>query len=303
MQMKRRRVEIATTHVPEAACPSKVSLVKQGSRSCFTCGECQEGCLFDSICTLNALPFEPQVSSNILEPTALLLSSTEGAIASFEGLLITNLLEFANPCHPFEFNVISSHTSVCWEDVSRNLQITAQLAGGRTLRALSLRASSSCSVLPNVDTGSLSITISPAWWSHAKSFTIVGLYYAGHLVDTPLLPATITVIHTNHAPSKAGRLLKSTKEGNLAGVISAIKDGCSTEESDNKVCNMIFLLVKDRYTQHVFFHFLFQGETPLHLTAAAGREDIIQALIAAGANVDALCKVLFVVIEYSCSAY
>ena len=235
MQMKRRRDEIAARFA-EPAGPNGVSLSKQSS-SCFNCGNHQGGSLFDSIGILNALPCEPQVSSDFLESTALSLACAEGPISTLESLSITNLFEFADPCRHFEFNVISSLSSVCWEDISRNLQITAELAGGHALPAVSLHASTSFTVLPGVDR--LRITISPAWWSHATSFTIVGLYYAGQLVNTPLLPAIVQLVSVNHALCNASRLWVSSKAGDLAGVVSAIKDGCSTEESDVKVCIMI----------------------------------------------------------------
>ena len=234
--MKRRRAEI-DAHVPEPAGPSEAILAKQIS-SCFNCGTDQEGYVFDSIGTLNALPVEPQDTSDFFEPTALSQACAEGPRATFCGSLsITNLLEFADPCRQFEFNVISTHTAVCWENVSRNLYITAEIAG-HAIPAISLHASSSLSVLPNID--SLRISISPAWWSHASSFTITGLHHAGQLVHTQLLPANVIVVNMNHAPCNAGRLLMSSKTGDLTGVVSAIKDGCSTEESDDKVCIMIF---------------------------------------------------------------
>ena len=41
------------------------------------------------------------------------------------------------------------------------------------------------------------------------------------------------------------------------------------------------------------FH-LFQGETALHLTTSADSEDIVHILIAAGADLDASCKVIII---------
>ena len=213
--------------------PTAASLAKQGSAY----EGYQEGYLFDCIGILNALPIEPQVSRVFVEASTLSLASAEGPSAICESLSITNIFGFADPCRQFEFSVISSRSSsCCWEDVLRNLEITAELqvTGGHTLPAVSLKASSSYfNVLPNANY--LRITISPAWWSHATSFTIIGLYYSGQLVDTTLLPAIVNVVNVNHAPSEAGRLWMSAKAGDSAGVISAIKDGCSTEESDDKV--------------------------------------------------------------------
>ena len=237
--MKRRRVEIAA-HGPQPVNPSEVDLAKHES-SCFNSGNYHGGCLYDSIGILNTLPVEPQVTSGFLEPAALLQASGEGQSAMCDSLSITNLLEFADPCRQFEFNVISTRASLYWEDVSRNLKISAELAGGHTtgIPSVSLRAASSFKVHPHVN--GLRITISPAWWSHATSFTIVGLHHAGQLIYSPLLPAIVKVVTVNHAPSEAGRLWASSKVGDIAGVISAIKDGCSTEESDDKVCTMILM--------------------------------------------------------------
>ena len=236
--MKRRRVE-NTSRIPH---PNEVILTrstKQGSSS-FNPGNYQEGNLYDSIGILNALPVEPQVAIDFLEPTVLLHASAEGPSAMCDSLSITNLLEFAGPCRHFEFNIISTYADLlCWEDVSRNLKITAELAGGHTLPAVSLRASSSFNVHPNGD--GLRITISPAWWSHASSFTIVGLQYAGQPIYSPHLPAIVNVVRVNNDPSEAGRLWASSEAGDLAGVISAIKDGCSTEESYDAVCIVILM--------------------------------------------------------------
>ena len=229
--MKRRRVE-NVTRVSEQARPSGVA---KHSSSCFPCGKSPEGYVVDSLSIFNALPVEPQVNSEFLEPKALSLACAARPSAICESLAIANLVKFADPCRQFDFTIISTNGSVCWEEVCRKLIITAELEGGHTLPAVSLRAALSFKVLPN---DSLRITICPAWWSHATSFTIDGLYHAGQLVNTPLLPATIKVLDVNHAPSKAGRLWLSAIAGDAAGVISAVKDGCSTEESDEKVCIM-----------------------------------------------------------------
>ena len=290
MQMKRRRGEIVA-HGPEPASPSKAILAKQDS-GCFNCGNYREGFLVDYIGILNALPVEPQVTIDFSEPAALSLASAEGPIGRCDSLSITNLLEFADPCRQFEFNVISTHAALfCWENVSRNLKITAELAGGHTTPAVSLRAASSFNVHPHVD--GLRITISPAWWSHATSFTIVGLHLAGQLIYSPLLPAIVNVVTVNNAPSKAGRMWTSTEAGDFAGVILAIKDSCSTEESDDKVCIVIFMPNKFYWCwyAHIAFYRSFQGETPLHVAANAGRDDVVNVLIAAGADIDASIKV------------
>ena len=235
--MKRRREVTSSTNVPEPAHTRGdrgVSVAKQRT-SCFNCGDIQEGYLFSSFGIFNALPVEPQVAIDFLEPAAMSLASGETGFATCDNLAITSIFDFADPCRQFEFSVTSTSASVCWEDISRNLQITAELLGNRhTLPAISLHAATSFITLPGVD--ALRVTISPAWWSHATSFTIVGLHHAGNLIDTPLLPASIEVMHLNHTPSKAGRVRMSSKAGDLAGVISAIKDGCSTEESNDKVC-------------------------------------------------------------------
>ena len=229
--MKRRRVEIASRIQHR----DDVNLVKQDS-SCFNCGNYREGYMYDSLGMLNALPVEPKVTIDFVEPADLSHASAEGPSATCDSLSIKDLFDFADPCRQFEFNVISTRASLCWDAISRNLQIAAELAGGHTFPAVSLRASSSFTVHPYVN--GLHITISPAWWSRATSFTIVGLYHAGQLVCTPLLPAIVNIVRVNHAPSIAGPLRMSSKEGDLAGVISAIKDGCSTEESDDTVCTM-----------------------------------------------------------------
>ena len=57
----------------------------------------------------------------------------------------------------------------------------------------------------------------------------------GQLVDTPLLPVIVPVVCVNHAPSKVGRLWLASKARDFAGVISAIQDGCSTEETGDDV--------------------------------------------------------------------
>ena len=227
---KRRRVDIATL-APELARHSEVSVAKQGP-CCFSCGNHREGSLFDAIGVVHELLFEPQVTTDFLEPNDLLHSSSKSPTgrAICENLSITNMFEFADPCLRFEFSVISTLASICWEDISRNLQITAKLAGGHSIPAVSLHVSTSFTVLPQGD-DCLHITISSAWWSHATSFTIVGLYFAGQLICSPLLPATIKVMHVNHTPCKAGRLWTSSEAGDIAGATSAIKDGCSTEES------------------------------------------------------------------------
>ena len=51
----------------------------------------------------------------------------------------------------------------------------------------------------------------------------------------PTLPATIAVVRVNHAPTTRGRLWKAARDGAIEEVVSAIKDGCCTEESDDQV--------------------------------------------------------------------
>ena len=200
-----------------------------------TCRRTDYSYLFDSLDILNALPVEPQAARDFLQPTTLSLGSAENTIAACTTLSITNLLQFADPCRQYEFSLMSTNPSVCWEDVSRNLRIHAELAGSGTLPTVSLRAISSFVVDP--DANCLRVFLSPLWWSHATSFTIVGVYDAGHFVDSPCLPATVNVVHMNHTPSNVGQLSMSSKDGDLGAVISAIKDGCSTEESNKQVCN------------------------------------------------------------------
>ena len=235
VQMKRRRVALAAP-APDLTRPSEARTAKQ-SNSCFDFGDCSAGYLLDSIGIFDVLPNGPRDTSVFVEPTALTFSS-EFPAALCNSLSLLNLIEFADPCRFFEFNVMFTRSSLCcqWEDVSRHLRIAAELSEGHPFQAVSLRASTSFHMLPN-GTG-IRVKIASSWWSHATSFTIVGLYLAGQLIDMPLLPATIKVMHVNHTPSKAGRMWKSSKAGDVASVISAIKDGCSTEESNKKVCTM-----------------------------------------------------------------
>ena len=233
--MKRKGAK-KRTRFSEQAYQDEMIFARQGSNQ-LSCGNYRDGYLFDSIGVLNALPVEPQAMSEFNGPTALSVASSEGPSATCNSLLVTNIFEFADPCRQFEFSVISTQSSTCWEEVSRNLYIAAVLAGGNAIPAVvSLHASSSFNVIPDVD--SLRVTISPAWWSRATSFEIVGLYHAGQLVATPLLPATVKVMNVNHTPSKEGRLSKSINAGDLAGVIAALKNGCSTEETNKKVSIM-----------------------------------------------------------------
>ena len=230
--MKRRR--LVAPRVPEAG---GVISTKHDS-SCFNSGDCPDGFVFDVISTLNQLPVEPQVTSDFLEPSSLSLASVQFPIYTCDSFSTTSLFEFADPSRQFEFSLISTNPSVHWDDVARNIRITAELEcnGGKALPTASLRSSSSFKPHPS---GNISyITLSPAWWSHASSFTIVGLYFAGQLIKTPLLPATIKVVEVNHVPSKVNQLSMSTRFGNLSGVVSAVVNGCSTEESNNKVCIM-----------------------------------------------------------------
>ena len=228
--------------------------------SCFNCGNYREGYLYDSLGILNALPVEPQFTIDFFEPPALSHASVEGPSATCDSLSINNLLEFADPCRQFEFNVISATASLCWEDVSRNLKITAELAGGHAFPTVSLRAASSFNVHPHVD--GLRIAISPAWWSHVTSFTIVGLYCAGQLIYSPLLPAIVNLVRVNHAPSKAGRLWTSSEAGDLSGVILVITDGCSTEESDDMVCMIVILMPNNMVRPYCILPFVSGRDTP-----------------------------------------
>ena len=230
--MKRRR----SAPAPEPVCPSE-DRTEWHSNSCFGFGGDNTGYLHDAERIFDALPCEPQDTRAFFESTALMLSSAEVPTAMSNSLSIQNLFEFADPELTFAFHVMFTCPFLSWEDVSRNLRITAMLEVGHTQPAVSLRASTSYTKLPHGI--GMRITISPAWWSCAASFTIVGLYHAGQLVVTPLLPATIRVMHVNHAPSKAGRLWSSVDAGDASSIVSAIQDGCSTEESNDKVCNMI----------------------------------------------------------------
>ena len=254
--MKRRRLDIAS-RVSDPVRPSEASLTKHSS-GYFNSRNNQGRYIFNAIGILGALPFESQVASDFLEPAALSLATAGGPFASCDSLSITNLFDFADPVQPFEFDVISNMASVCWGEISRNLQITAVLAGSIAVPDASLRASTSFNVLPHVD--GLRISVSPAWWSRATSFTITGLYYAGQLVGTPLLPAAISVVDINHAPSKAGRIWKSLKAANVAGVITAIKGGGSTEESNVEVC--IGCQYEDYFCIDLFLSIRFRARRP-----------------------------------------
>ena len=63
------------------------------------------------------------------------------------------------------------------------------------------------------------------------AFSIDALELAGRPVPSLALPAVVK-LGANHNPANAGRLWKAAKEGDAAGVISALCDGCSTEEAD-----------------------------------------------------------------------
>jgi hypothetical protein len=171
------------------------------------------------------------------EPSLLTQSANDcPTIASFiAGLYIREISEFADPCGSFTFYVTSTDPLISWEAVRRNFSLICTLAGTASV-ALSLRASTKFGVLSSRD--GIRVSISPAWWSDASTFTLVGLDYAGNVVPTLLFPATIAVVRVNHLPSRNGRLWKSSKSGDASGAISAIMDGCSTEETDEEVCYM-----------------------------------------------------------------
>ena len=231
--MKRRRGK-APLPLPE--CQSAPRLARRHSSGAFSGDYHCEGILLDAVIVFYELPIEPQETSVFTEP-ALLKCAPASAMshADCTSLSISKLSEFANPCYPFTFEVTSSlpYTSGCWEAVSRNLRIAASFAGD-TQPAVSLKASTAFKILPKSD--GVRITIAPGWWSDSASFTLDGLYHAGHVVGTPLLPATISVVNVKkYAPCKMGHLWRRSRAGDAAGVSSAIKKGCSTEESDEKV--------------------------------------------------------------------
>ena len=204
------------------------------STSRFVGGDIDGGVLQDSITVFNEHPFTPQETVGFVEPSALAKISIDPRTDVCGSLSIAELFDFADPCRPFTFQV-TSLPLLCesLDTISRNLSIAATLAGECGAPTVSLRASTLFNVLPTAD--GVRISIDSGWWSNATSFTITGLYLLGRVVDTPLLPATVTVVRVNHAPSKAGRLWRSAQAGSTAGVLSAIKGGCSTEERDKQV--------------------------------------------------------------------
>ena len=227
-------------NVPVTVSHSEAPLVTRQPRSLlYGTGISTGGILQNSIVVFNEQPIEPKESCVFEEPLSISRIQRyreDPANAVTASLSLTTSSElglgFADPCCPFKFEVTASLPLVCWESVARNLLLIIKLAG-REFPAISLRAATSFEVRPTGD--GVRVSIAPVWWSDAASFTIAGLYHAGQVVDTPLLPATITVVNINHAPSTKGRLWMSTKEGDISSVISAIKAGCSTEESDDEV--------------------------------------------------------------------
>ena len=201
--------------------------------SSFSIDENNTGILGDSISIFNNRPTEPQEASTFTAHVSITQSSTEyPLIAASDSWYIQDIEEFADPCGSFTFSVTSSLPRISWEAVSRNLLLTSTLAGD-TVPAVSLRSSIKFEVLPSAD--GVRVSISPSWWSDATSFTLVGLYHAGQLVPMPPLPVTITVVHVNLAPTIRGRLWTATRNGDITEVVAAIKGGCSTEETDEKV--------------------------------------------------------------------
>ena len=189
--------------------------------------------LVDSFGIFNDLPIEPQDASTFTEAISLTQSSKEKSLyAPINSLHIMEIDEFADPSGPFAFYITSSQPNVCWDAVRRNLLLIGALADD-TVPAVSLRSSTIFEVRPTANR--VRVSISPSWWSGATTFTLVGLYHAGHYVQMPTLPASVAVVRVNHAPSSHGRLWKAAHDGDTAEVIAAIKDGCSTEETDDQV--------------------------------------------------------------------
>ena len=221
--------------------------------SFFSYGHYREGYLFEAIGITNALPVEPQITNGFNCPTVLSVASAEVSTTPFDSgdISITDLCVFADPWRPFEFAMICKRSSICWECVSRNLQITAEIAGGHALPSVSL--CSSLRYIVDRHAECLRVTISPAWWSHSTLFTIVGIYYAGQLLNTPFLPASVKVLLVNHVPSTTDRLTMASKQGDFAGVLSAIEDGCSTEELNDQVCTMISIATIFSVTTFLIF--------------------------------------------------
>ena len=190
--------------------------------------------LGDSFCICNHLPAEPQEASTFTEAISITQSSKESQLnALSDSLYVKEIMEFADPSGPFAFNVTSSHSNICWEVVRRNLLLTGAL--GNAAPAVSLRIFTQFKVLPTAN--GVRVSIAASWWSGATAFTLVDLYHAGQVVPMPTLPATIAVVRVNHAPSSSshGRLWKAARDGDMAEVVAAIKGGCSTEETDDKV--------------------------------------------------------------------
>ena len=210
-------------------------------------GTNEEGVLHDSVAVFNEHPIAPQEAIGFVEPSALANTSSDFRTTICGSLSITEFFDFADPCRPFTFQV-TFRPLLCesWDVISRNLIIAATLDRACGASAVSLRASTAFNVLPTAD--GVRVSIDPGWWSDATSFTIVGLYLSGRVVDTPLFPVTVTVIRVNHAPLKKGLMWKSAEAGNTAGVISAIKEGCSTDERNKQVdCELLCykLVIKD----------------------------------------------------------
>ena len=239
-------------------------------------GTNEEGVLHDSVAVFNEHPIAPQEAIGFVEPSALANTSSDFRTTICGSLSITEFFDFADPCRPFSLQV-TSRPLICesWDAISRNLIIAATLAGECGAPAVSLRASTAFNVLPTAD--GVRVSIDPGYWSDATSFTIVGLYLSGQVVDTPLLPATVTVVPVNHAPSQVGRLWRSAIAGSTAGVISAIKGGRSTEE---------------RYKNNLRWGP--KGMTALFEAAASGRGEVVSVLIAAGASLDDCDEVWFI---------
>ena len=214
-------------------------------------GDRNVGLLWDAIAVFDENPCEPLETIEFAEPVSMDCSSTDGrTIVVSSGLTLLEVSEFMDPCCPFTFQIASTQPAVCWEVVSRNLRISAKLEGS-ALPAVSLRAA--FSVLPTENC--VIITIAPAWWAAATSFTIDGLFLWGQIVGSPLLPANIAVINVNHTSTSKGRLWDAAKAGDTAGVIAAIQDGCSTEETDDKVvsCFITCSLLRASVISTLFF--------------------------------------------------
>ena len=178
----------------------------------------------------NELPYLAQ------EPGGFSLPSTIQGSSSFQEDLelhvrVAHFYTFADPSRCFTCDVLFSG-SCTLDAFSRHFVIYASLAGD-IAPAVSLRASTSFRILPS---GSgVSVSIAPGWWSDAASFYISGLYFAGKLLETPLLPSTVVVVNVNHTPSIMGRLLAASSANDAAGVVAAIKAGGSIEELDERV--------------------------------------------------------------------